>query len=91
MLRKGKITISTTINRELWDKAHGKVQWSEALLIGVTHLLNRGGDETYLNPLQQDRKIEKLALLLDEYSRELDTLRRENDKLRGFKNDKNTI
>jgi hypothetical protein len=78
--QEGLHTITTTINHNLWVKAHKKISWSEALRVGITTILSQLGDEEYINPLQQQRKIEKLALKVQD-------LIEENNKLReGFKN-----
>lgn len=72
----GSITITTTISRALWDKAHNQMAWSEALRRGVTAILAEKGDEDYINPLQQQRKIAALVSKIEE-------LVQENEKLRG--------
>lgn len=75
----GVITISTTINRHLWEKAKEKhITWSEALRVGVTTILSQQGDEEFINPMQQQRKIIALVNKIEE-------LVEENEKLRGVK------
>ena len=77
----GVTTISTTISRTLWEKArHHNIMWSEALRRGVTTILAEKGDEDYLNPLQQSRKI---AALVDK----IEQLVQENEKLRMVQNE----
>lgn len=72
---EGSITITTTISRTLWDKAHNKIAWSEALRRGVTAILSEKGDEDYINPLMQQRKIAVLAAKIEELSHENEKLR----------------
>ena len=71
-------TITTTISDSLYEKAHRKIGWSEALRRGVTTILAEKGDEDYINPLQLQRKIAALVERLEELSQE-------NEKLRGMK------
>lgn len=71
------IPVTTTLSHSLWEKAQkNKIVWSEALRRGVTGILAEKGDEDYLNPLQQSRKISALVAKIEE-------LVAENEKLRG--------
>jgi len=78
---KGVITITTTINRSLYDKCHNEkgeltIKWSEAIRRGITSILSERGDEQYLNPLQLQRKITALVDRLEELSQENEKLRK---------------
>lgn len=80
---KGAIMISTTISPILWEKAQKSgISWAEAMRIGITSLLSKEGDQTFINAAQQERKIENLALLLSQYSADLEKIRIENEQLK---------
>ena len=79
----GSITITTTISRTLYDKAHNKIQWSEALRRGLITILAEQGDEDYINPLQLQRKMAAILNKLEETSQENYKLNEELNKYRG--------
>lgn len=72
---EGLHTITTTINHNLFVKAHKKIGWAEAMRVGITTILSQRGDEDYINPMQQQRKIEILVRRLEELSAENEKLR----------------
>lgn len=70
------IPITTTLSHTLWEKAQQqRIVWSEALRRGVTMILSEKGDEDYINPLMQQRKIAALAAKIEELSQENEKLR----------------
>ena len=84
MKSNGSITISTTVSRELYDKAHNKISWSEALRIGLTYLISKMDDTSeYRNPLQLERKIEELSTKITEIATEKTELQEELNKLKS--------
>jgi hypothetical protein len=80
----GAITISTTINQELWNKANEhSISWAEALRVGMTSILSRiEGEDEFNNPFQQQEKILNLINKLEELTQENYRLMEENKKLK---------
>jgi hypothetical protein len=80
---KGSITISTSVSPELWTKAqeHG-ISWAEALRVGLSFILSKIGSKEYQNPLNYERKIESLALKLQEFAQEKEALENELKNIR---------
>jgi len=79
------ITITTTISQELYNKAHRKIAWSEALRRGVISILQEKGDEDYINPQQQAKKIAQLSRMIEELSQENNRIKEDAKFNKEFK------
>lgn len=80
----GSVTISTTVGVTLWQKAKNhNISWSEAMRVGLSNILSEKGDESFINPKQQQIKIEKLVNKLEELAEENLRYQEEIKKMRG--------
>lgn len=80
---KGAKRISTTINKNLWNKARKRsLNWAECMRIGITTKLSQLGDNAYNNPEQTKRKLDELKKIIGTLNSKIITYEKEQEEFK---------
>jgi len=81
-----KVTISTTINLDLWNEAKRKgIAWNDALEFGIKFMLADKFEMEYTHPVNSfQMKLQRTQNMLQEKCKECENLIIELEKIRGI-------
>jgi len=72
-----KVHIDTTLDLAIAQKAREhKIQWSEAMRVGIGVILAERGDDTYVSSLNVYRKINRLTEILEQTTKQLEDFKK---------------